>query len=125
MAMAISIETSSAAAPARIRTRRISSVAYAEELMASELKIARAFFLDSRSPISSSLASGRPRVMALIRARRRPAGVSGRLAAALATSDPSPVYRKNAAWGRSTRTRRSPILRPLIGRRLPLTSLRP
>ena len=45
----------------RCRTRRISSVAYADELMASELKMARAFFFDRRSPISSSFASGRPK----------------------------------------------------------------
>ena len=43
MAIAIAtwIERKSALAPARTRTRRISSVAYADELMASELKIAQ------------------------------------------------------------------------------------
>ena len=45
----------SALAPAKTRTRRISSVAYADELMASELKIASAFFFARRSPMSSAL----------------------------------------------------------------------
>ena len=39
----------SAPAPARTRTRRISSVAYAEELIGSELKIASALVFDRRS----------------------------------------------------------------------------
>src|SRR6476620_2372134 len=40
--------------------------------MASELKIASAFFFESRSPSSSSDASGRPRNIALTRATARP-----------------------------------------------------
>ena len=52
--------------PPRSRARRISSVAYALEEIASELKIASAFFLESRSPSSSAEASGRPK-----RSRRR------------------------------------------------------
>ena len=50
----------SATTPPRIRTRRISSVAYALDEIASELKIASALTFDSRSPISDSDASGRP-----------------------------------------------------------------
>ena len=74
-----------------IRTRRISSVAYADELIASELKMARAFFLASHSPISSSLASGRPKTR--LRPRKdQPAGLrEGMLAASLATIWPGPV----------------------------------
>ena len=72
----------------------ISSVAYADDEIASELKIARAFFLDSRSPISSSLARGRPRSTPLSRARAIPSPVVGALAAAFAVSWPGPVYRK-------------------------------
>ena len=85
------IERKSALAPARTRTRRISSVAYADELMASELKMASAFGFESRSPISSSLERGRPKTMARSRATSRPVRVSGRLAAGLATSWPGPV----------------------------------
>ena len=68
MAMLTWSPKASAATPPRIRTRRISSVAYADELIASELKIASAFFFDSRSPISSSDASGRPEEQRLGRA---------------------------------------------------------
>ena len=91
MAIETWIERKSALAPARTRTRRISSVAYADELMASELKIARAFGFDRRSPISSSLDRGRPKTIARSRASSRPVGVGGRLAACLATSWPGPV----------------------------------
>jgi hypothetical protein len=58
--MAIPIATGSentiaaAPAPASRKARTISSVAYADDEMASELKIASAFFFGSRSPISSS-----------------------------------------------------------------------
>ena len=58
--------------------------------MASELKIASAFFFDSRSPISSSFDSGRPKTTA----RRARAAGRGRCAARwpprLATSWPGP-----------------------------------
>jgi hypothetical protein len=95
---AIAIATSrlriSAAAPASTRTRRISSVAYADELMASELKIASAFVFDSRSPISAALDSGRPNSTARARANARPIFVRGTDAASLAMSVPSGVYRK-------------------------------
>ena len=72
-------------------------------------------FLDRRSPISSSLDSGRPkndRAAASDEARRRGGerDVGGRLGDQLT---PGPVYRKYGACGRSTRTRRSPGLRPL------------
>jgi hypothetical protein len=53
IAMATGMLRISALAPANTRTRRISSVAYADELMASELKIASAFFFARRSPMSS------------------------------------------------------------------------
>jgi hypothetical protein len=53
MAMATGRLSSSALAPATTSTRRISSVAYADELMASELKMASAFFFVRRSSISS------------------------------------------------------------------------
>ncbi len=53
--------------------------------------MASAFFFDRRSPISSSLASGRPKTIDFARATSRPAGVSGRLAAFFATSWPGPV----------------------------------
>lgn len=65
-----------------------------EELIASELKIASAFFFGSRSVISSSLASGRPITTDFRRANRRPSRVAGALAAALAVSCPGPAYRK-------------------------------
>ncbi len=50
-----------AADPARMSASSISSVAYAVEEMASEEKTGRAYFLGSRSCISWSVASGRPR----------------------------------------------------------------
>ena len=53
--------------------------------------MARAFFLASRSPISSSLASGRPKTRLRARKTSRPAGVRGTLAACLATIWPGPV----------------------------------
>ena len=53
--------------------------------------MASAFFLERRSPISSSVDSGRPKTIARILLIRRPVGVSGTLAAALATSWPGPV----------------------------------
>src|SRR4029079_829734 len=111
-------------------------------LIASELKIARAFFFESRSPTSSSLASGRPIATPRTRAHARPTPVVGALgapgpgpparrkpvlgalAACFATSVPGPPYRKNAEWGRSTRTRRSAGLRPLSGRLPPIIRLR-
>jgi hypothetical protein len=85
------IDRNSALAPATRSTRRISSVAYAEELIASELKIARAFVLLSRSPISSSVDSGRPKTTARTLAMNRPVGVRATLAAGLATSWPGPM----------------------------------
>ena len=55
--------------------------------MASELKMASAFFLDSRSPISSSVASGRPMRARRATARARPSGVVGAIAAGLGGQD--------------------------------------
>ena len=72
MAIETSIDSSNAAVPPRIRTRRISSVAYADEEIASELKIASAFFLLSRSSISASLARGRPKTMRASTCERTP-----------------------------------------------------
>jgi hypothetical protein len=77
-----------------MRTRRISSVAYADELIASELKIASALVLLSRSPSSASLASGRPKNRPRTAAKARPVALVGALAASLAVSWPTPVYRK-------------------------------
>src|ERR1035437_9343895 len=85
--------------------------------MASELKIGNASFFERRSPISWALVRGFPKTNALTRAARRPKAVVGALAAALATITPGPAYRKKAEWGRSTTTRRSPILRPRRGGR--------
>ena len=68
-------------------------------------------------------AAGRARTRALWPARARRAW-SATLAASLAVSVPSPVYRKYGAWGRSTRTRRSPGLRPWSGRRPPIIGRR-
>src|SRR3954449_10167294 len=121
MAIDTWIDRNSALAPPSRRTRMISSVAYADELIASELKIARALVFDSRSPISSSVDSGRPKTTARARLRNRPVGVSATFAAGLATSVPGPMYRKYGAWGRSIRTRRSAGLRPRRGRRPPIT----
>ena len=59
--------------------------------MASELKMASAFVLVSRSPISSSDASGRPSRTPRTRAMRRPPGVVGMLAASLAVIWPGAV----------------------------------
>ena len=84
----------SAATPATSNARRISSVAYALELMASELNMASALVLDKRSPISSSLARGRPMSTRRTRSMARPSGVVGALAAGLAVRTPLPVYRK-------------------------------
>jgi hypothetical protein len=59
--------------------------------MASELKMAIAFFLESRSPISSSVDSGLPKTIPRIRFRHRSEEVRATLAAAgLATSVPGP-----------------------------------
>ncbi len=82
------------ATPARMNARMISSVAYADDEIASELKIASAFVLDRRWPISSSFARGRPSRAPLTRKRKAPRVVVGALAAALAVSWPGPVYRK-------------------------------
>ncbi len=62
MAMAMGSERPSAADPARIRTSRISSVAYATEDRASEAKTARALTLESRSWISSAVGRGGPTI---------------------------------------------------------------
>ena len=59
--------------------------------MASELKMASAFFFDRRSPISSSVASGRPMRTRLTSTIARPSRVLGAMAAGLATSVPGPV----------------------------------
>ncbi len=75
---------------------------------------------DRRSPISSSLARGRPISQALTRISPRPRRERGADAAGLATSWPGPVYRKYAECGRSTRTRRSAGLRPWMGRLPPI-----
>ncbi len=56
--------------------------------------MASAFFLESRSSPSSSVASGRPMRMALARDQRRPPEVVAVLAAALAVRTPLPVYLK-------------------------------
>ena len=93
MPMATGSENWSAAsaAPPRMKARMISSVAYADELIASELKMARALGFDRRSPISSSWWSGRPRTTARTFATRRAPGVVGMLAASLAVSWPLPL----------------------------------
>ena len=91
MAPAMGRLRKSAPVPARTRTRRISSVAYADELIGSELKIASALVFDSRSPISSWIESGRPKSTPRTRANVRPSGVSGWLAASRAVSWPGPV----------------------------------
>ena len=62
--------------------------------MASELKIARAFFFERRCPISSSEASGRPRKKRRTAAKTAPAPVVGVLADALAVMTPLPLQRK-------------------------------
>ena len=59
--------------------------------MASELKIASAFFFESRSPISSSFARGRPKTTWRRRATARPVGVRGSDAASRATRALGPV----------------------------------
>ena len=62
--------------------------------MASELKMGRASRLDSRSPISSSDARGRPISHAFQRRSWRSSPERGREAAGFATSWLGPVYRK-------------------------------
>src|SRR5262245_43581752 len=57
---------------------------------------------------------------AFARWRFRPKPVRGADASGLATSWLGPVYRKYAACGRSTRTRRSPGFRPARERRPPI-----
>ena len=111
------------AAPPRMNARMISSVAYADErdrVRAEDrqgLRLRQAF-----AELSASWWSGRPSRIARIRAMSRAPGVVGMLAASLAVSWPLPVYRKNGAWGRSTRSRLSPGLRPCSGRRPPITT---
>ena len=61
-------------------------MAYADDEIASELKIASAFVLDRRSPSSSSLASGRPKNRPRSEANARPVAVVGALAASFAVS---------------------------------------
>ena len=91
--MATGIDNVDAAitAPAMMNARRISSVAYAEDEIASELKMASALTLERRSPASSSDASGRPRRMPRILCIILAPGVVGMLAASLAVSWPGPV----------------------------------
>ena len=84
--MATSTESRNAAAPPITSTRRISSVAYAEDEIASELKIGSARRFESRCSDSSSFASGRPTSHALARRSRRPNGVRPADAAGFATS---------------------------------------
>src|SRR6267143_4950660 len=57
----IGMEYPSAAAPARLRTSRISSVAYATDDNASEENTASAIGMPSRSPRYRSVSSGVPR----------------------------------------------------------------
>jgi hypothetical protein len=53
--------------------------------------MASALRFDSRSPISSSVDRGRPKMSARVRARNRPVGVRATLAAGLAVSWFGPV----------------------------------
>ena len=59
--------------------------------MASELKMASAFFFDSRSPISSSDARRATESTRRMAAAARPAAVVGAVAAGLAVRTPCPV----------------------------------
>ena len=59
--------------------------------MASELKMASAFFLDSRSPLSSSEARGLPMNTRRMSVVQRPNAVLGAVAAGLAVMMPLPV----------------------------------
>ena len=74
MAAAIGNDQSSAPEPARMRIRRISSVAYADEERLSDEKIASAFTLLKRSCARCADAIGAPRTA--WRMRRRLAGWS-------------------------------------------------
>ena len=81
--------------------------------------------MSSRSSISASLASGRPKTTP-----REPAPSPGRSGYA-ATMRPrarraarDPRSGSTGAWGRSTRMRRSPAFRPVSGRRPPITAER-
>jgi hypothetical protein len=91
IAIATSIDSVSAAAPATTRTRRISSVAYADDEIASELKIGRASFLGSRSSASSSFERGRPNRDRRAFAHTSASPVRGAVAASFAVSIPAPV----------------------------------
>ena len=65
MAMPMGTESVRAAAPARIRTRRVSSVAYATEESASEEKTARPVALPSRSCLAWARGNRLPRISRL------------------------------------------------------------
>ena len=71
-AMAIGIVSARAAEPAIARTRIASSVAYAEDEMLSDAKIASPVFLESRSPASSSDVSRAPNRMRRAPSATRP-----------------------------------------------------
>src|SRR5512142_333637 len=89
--IAIGIELAIPAAPAATRMNRISSDAYVDELIASELKIASAFVFGTRSVMSASVESGGPMRIRLTAATARPPPVVGALAAGFATSWSGPA----------------------------------
>ena len=68
------------------RSVRVEAATSLQGLIASELKIASAFFLSRRSSISASLDNGRPNTTERTRASARPVLVRGAEAASRATS---------------------------------------
>ena len=90
--------------PASTRIRIISSVAYADELMLSLLKMASAFVFVSRSCSSRSLLIGRPmRNVRRARSERVQPGRS-RTVRSVAISSPSSPRSKISSYGRTILT---------------------
>ena len=91
MTTEIGIVSQNADVPAARRVNMIASVAYATEERLSLENTARALAIDRRSPASSSVARGRPNAVRRARAKTRPSGSAGAMAAgrAVRTSFPT------------------------------------
>ncbi len=76
----VTVQADMTASPARARTRMISSGPYALELMLSELKMARALTLVSRSCSSCSDEMGRPNRNERTPRNQRPTGPAASIA---------------------------------------------
>ncbi len=86
IAIVIGIVSASADTPASASTRIVSSVAYAEDEMLSEAKIARPVTLETRSSPSSSVRRRRPNNTPRMRSVTRPDRVCASSASSVATT---------------------------------------